>query len=446
MNAMTSDHYVAEFSRVKATLPGQRLPWLKNIREEALTNFRTRGFPTLRDEDWKYTSVAQIEKGHFELLHNTAMITDNIDAAQINALALSGAQLLVFVDGHYASALSRIDALPIGITVASLSEVLAHEPEQIPACVHAQLSHPSQGYASGFTALNAACMADGAYVHLTVGTVLDTTIQLLFITSSANLATHCRNLVFAERDSRVCIVEHHATLGAANYFTNVVTDIVVERGAEIEHHKLQQEGPQAFHVATVNAILGEKSRFISSSFALGSVLARTDIQVVLNAEGAECALDGLYIANSRQHIDHHTRIDHVRPGGTSREFYKGVMAGASHAVFNGKVIVHPNAQKSDASQTNRNLLLSKQAEVDTKPQLEIWADDVKCSHGATVGPLDDDQIFYLRSRGVSAATARTLLTYAFVTEMVDRVRSAPLRNRVDQLLHERLPQLVETLP
>jgi Fe-S cluster assembly protein SufD len=225
----------------------------------------------------------------------------------------------------------------------------------------------------------------------------------------------------------------------------VITDLLAGRDAEIEHHKLQQESLKAFHVAAVNADQQHGSRFTSRSFALGGGLARIDISVGLNAERTECALDGLYMTDGRQHIDHHTRIDHARPHGTSREFYKGVLAGASRAVFNGKVIVHADAQHSDAYQTNRNLLLSDHAEVDTKPQLEIYADDVKCSHGATVGQLDPEQIFYLRSRGVDDASARALLTFAFAEEVIGRVGIVPLRARLEKLLLGRLPERVKEL-
>ena len=440
MNAPASDHFMAEFVHANATLPGQRLPWLTNIRREALASFRIKGFPTLRDEDWKYTSVAQIEKSRFEL-HPAATDSAAIDAVQIAALAFPEAQLLVFVDGHHMPVLSRIEALPVGVTIAGVADLLEREPERLQTL----LARQSSNYASGFAALNAACMIDGSYLHLARGTLLDAPLHLLFIATQDNLATHVRNFVVAEACSRACIVEHHATLGAASYFSNVVTDIVIGHGAEIGHHKLQQESLKAFHIAEVNADLGEGSRFVSSSFALGGALARTDINVGLNASGAACSLDGLYMSEGRQHVDHHTRIDHNSPRGNSREFYKGVLSGASRAVFNGKVIVHPDAQHSDALQANHNLLLSEQAEVDTKPQLEIWADDVKCSHGATVGQLDDEQIFYLRSRGVGDAAARALLTYAFAAEMVGRVSLVPLRARLDQLLRERLPQSSEVL-
>jgi Fe-S cluster assembly protein SufD len=441
MNAMTSEsylHYLDDFLRHKGTLPGQHLPWLARLREEALKQFLSTGFPALRDEDWKYTSVAPIENGRFTLATGRPEV---IDIARIEALALSGAHLLVFVDGRHAPALSRIDTLPAEVNVASLDTMLESQPE----CIEAQFSGTAP-YPSSFAALNAACMTDGAYIHLAQGAVLDRPIHLLFVTSSANLAAHPRNLLVAEPDSRASIVEHHIALGSPTYFTNAVTKIVLGRGAQIEHHKLQQESSKAFHIAAISAELAENSRFVSNSYALGSALARTDIQVGLNGEGAECTLDGLYMANGRQHIDHHTRIDHSRPRGTSREFYKGVLGGASRAVFNGKVIVHPGAQQSDAAQTNRNLLLSGQAEIDTKPQLEIWADDVKCSHGATVGQLDADQIFYLRSRGMDDAAARALLIYAFAAEMVERVALQPLRERLDGLLRGWMPQQLKVLP
>lgn len=431
-----NDHYLSEAVRLKTTLPGQSLAWLAAIREQGLVAFASGGFPTLRNEDWKYTSVARIEKGTFGFLPLAATTANAVAANEIEALSLAGTHRLVFLDGRYAPALSSADPLPAGVTVASLAAVLERDPESL----RHRLDRTGRDQRPGFAALNAACVADGCYIHLATGAVMETPIHLLFVAREANLATHSRNLVVAEPGSRACIVEHHAALGVTEYFTNVITDIVIGQGAEIEHYKLQEESTAAFHVAAVNADLGRGSRFASSSFALGGTLARADITVGLNAEGAECVLDGLYMADGHQHLDHHTRIDHACARGTSREFYKGVLNGAARAVFNGKVIVHADAQQSDASQTNRNLLLSDHAEVDTKPQLEIWADDVKCSHAATVGQLDAEQIFYLRSRGIDNAAARAMLTYAFAAEMVERVSLAPLRTRLESLLRERLQQ------
>lgn len=441
MNAATPDtglHYLEDFVRNKDAFPGRQRRWLAALRESALRKFLAMGFPTRHDEDWKYTSVVPIERGRFaQSLGHPA----DVDAAQVEALALPGSHLLVFVDGHYMSALSNIDGLPAGVSVAGLSTLLDRKQSGIEKQFDSAAS-----YSSAFAALNTACMTDGACIHLAKGVQLDAPLHLLFLASTNTLAIHTRNLVFAEADSRAIIVEHHAAVGTPTYFTNTVTDIVLGRGARIEHHKLQQESTKAFHIAAINADLAGQSRFVSTSFALGGALARTDIHVGLNGESAECTLDGLYVTDGRQHIDHHTRVDHNVPRGSSRELYKGVLRGASRAVFNGKVVVHPDAQQSDAAQTNRNLLLSEHAEVDTKPQLEIWADDVKCNHAATVGQIDPGQVFYLRSRGLDEETARALLTYGFAAEMIESIEYPSLRQRLDDLLRGRLPQQLEALP
>ena len=331
MNTQLADRYATDFEHLKPLLPGAHLPWLAQVREEALTAFLDNGFPSLRDEDWKYTSVAPIEKTRFNL---TPAATETIDAGDIAALALPGARVLAFVDGRLAPELTRLGVLPGGIVVAGVAHMLAHDCERL----RAPFGYPPAGYASGFAALNTAFVQDGAYVHLAAGSTLDEPLHLLFIATQANLATHVRNVVVAEAGSRVVLVEHHAALALgsrAGYFSNVVTDIVAGRGATVEHYKLQQESTAACHIAAVNARLGQDSRFVSASLALGGGLVRVDIDVALNAEGVQCSLDGLYMSDGRQHIDHHTRIDHARPRGTSREFYKGVLGGASRAVFNG---------------------------------------------------------------------------------------------------------------
>ena len=438
MNAATPDsglHYLEDFTHHKESLPGRQRPWLVALREAAMRKFLVMGFPTRHDEDWKYTRVAPIEKGRFTQSPGRPA---DIDAAQVEALALPGAHLMVFVDGHHIPALSQVDGLPTGVGLASLATLLERRRSGIETQFDAAASYPS-----AFAALNTACMTDGACIHLAKGVRLDAPLHLLFLAGTDTLANHTRNLVFAEPDSHATIVEHHAALGTPTYFTNTVTDIVLGRGAQLEHHKLQQESAKAFHIAAINADLAGQSRLVSTSFALGSALARTEIQAGLNGEGAECTLDGLYVTDGRQHIDHHTHIDHNVPRGTSRELYKGVLNGTSRAVFNGKVIVRPDAQQSDAAQTNRNLLLSEHAEIDTKPQLEIWADDVKCSHAATVGQLDAGQVFYLRSRGLDEETARALLTYGFAAEMVQRIELPSLRQRLDGLLRAFLPRSLE---
>jgi Fe-S cluster assembly protein SufD len=430
-------YYLDEFPRLAGRLPGRSLPWLQQARQSALANFGRLGFPTLRNEDWKYTNVAAIEKGRFALVPPTGR--RGLSAERLRALTLPGAHLMLFIDGRYEPGLSQPGTLPAGAVLTSLARALELDTAGLEALW-------KQESPDAFTALNTAFLSDGAYLHLPAGSAVEAPIHLLFIASAGNLAIQTRNLIVAEAGSRADIVEHHVALNDFSYLSNVVTRIVVGAGAEIGHHKLQQESQRAFHVATVQAHLGQNSRLTSGSFALGGALARIGIDVALAAEGASCQLDGLHVTDGRQHVDHHTRIDHLKPRGTSRELYKGVMAGSSRAVFNGKVVIHPGAGQSDAFQSNRNLLLSPNAEIDTKPQLEIFADDVKCGHGATVSQLDPDQVFYLCSRGLDDASARALLTRAFADEIIERVTLPSLRQRLEQLVLERLPASWRSAP
>lgn len=434
MNARQSasaNDYLGAFRRVSSLLPGQQVDWLRESRAEAIGRFAQQGFPTLHDEEWKYTNVSAIEHGRFNVL---PPLGSGFLGRLVDSHALPDSHLLVFVNGHLQAGLSRLGNLPADMKLASLTYRLERNPDDLE---DALVTYPPP---SAFADLNLAFMTDGAYVRLPPGSIVKEPIQLLFIASEANLAIQPRNLVLAGAGSSASIVEHHVAVGEISYFTNAVTDIVLDAGAAIEHHKLQQESPSAFHIATVNVAQAAKSKFISTSFALGARLARVGIAVRLQAENASCELDGLYLTDGRQHVDHHTRIDHLQPRCTSRELYKGVLNGASRAVFNGRVVVHPDAQGSDAVQTNHNLLLSENAEIDTKPQLEIWADDVKCSHGATVGQLDEDQVFYLCSRGIDQPAARAMLTRAFAMEVVNRVSLPSLLERLDELLKARLPQ------
>ncbi|SAL82481.1 cysteine desulfurase activator complex subunit SufB [Caballeronia terrestris] len=442
MSVTALEHYIAEFTRVEAILPGRRLPWLTRARKEALAHFAQAGFPTRRQEEWKYTSVAALKSSRFAVAPEHP--DDGPTAAvgvQSETLALPDTHLLVFVNGRHQPQWSRLGALPSGVTLTSLAAALEREPERLEDLI----CRRAHNYPSGFAALHAAFMADGAYIRLGAGAALGKPIHLLFLATEPGLVTHQYNVVIADAGSRVAIVEHHVGTYGLAYSTNTLTEIIAAHDAQVEHHKLQQESLKAFHIAGVNVDQQHGSRFASSSFALGGELARIDINVGLNAERSECTLDGLYMTGDRQHVDHHTRIDHTKPRGKSREFYKGVLAGASRAVFNGKVVVHPDAQQTDAHQSNHNLLLSENAEVDTKPQLEIYADDVKCSHGATVGQLDADQIYYLRSRGVDDLSARALLTFAFARDVVERLSLSPLRSRLEKLLLGQLPEQVREL-
>ena len=435
---MNKDLYRSQFAQAGPRLVGARLPWLQQARARAFERFAELGFPTLRDEDWKYTSVATLDKRAFRFAPASL---NGVSADQVGELALAASHLLVFVNGWHSAGLSRLGRLPRGAEVDSLAAVVAERPDRFEAL----LTRDAESPVNGFTALNTAFWADGAYIDLAAGCALDEPVHLLFITTDADLAVQPRNIIHAGAGAWVEVIEHYVGANDAAYFTNAVTQIQADAGATVVHTKLQQEGSRGHHIADIRAEQRQGSRFTSQSFALGGLLSRNDIATRLDAPGCEATLIGLYLAGGRQHMDHHTRIDHLKPQGTSREFYKGVLDGASRAVFNGRVIVHADAQKTDAQQSNRNLLLSDDAEVDTKPQLEIYADDVKCSHGATVGQLDAEQIYYLRSRGVDDASARALLTYAFAADLATRVSCTPLRTRLEQLLRGRLPEQVKEL-
>lgn len=435
MNALATpkEFYLAEYARLQEVLPGRHLPWMKQARAAALARFSGAGFPTAREEDWKYTNVAAIEKRLFPLAlsEHREGVEDSVRVQSLN----EDYHRLVFVDGRFAPGLSRVLPLPAGARLTSIAAILHSDPQ----AVEPYLAGFSADRANGFTALNRAFMQDGAYIYLPRGVAVERPIQLLFLAAGADQAIHLHNLVIAESGARATVVETYGALDGAQYWTNTVSRIVAAEGAAIEHYKLQQESHKAFHIATLETSQGAGSSFASHSHSLGGLLARNDINVAFDAEGGECALNGLYLVGGRQHVDFHTRIDHLKPRCTSREYYRGVLDGAARGVFNGKVVVHPDAQHTDAHQANNNLLLSREAEVDTKPQLEIYADDVKCTHGATVGQLDENMVFYLRSRGVAEAAARSLLTYAFANDVIGRIKVAPLKERLSEILVARVP-------
>lgn len=435
MNTDARNHYIADFARVAGSLPGAQLPWLQQLRRDAIDAFAQRGFPTRHDEEWKYTSVAGFEQ------HAFAACTAGSDAIQDSVLSTLAAHVvldagrahfLVFCNGRYASALSA-PGHQSGMRLTSLAEALEAAPETVePYLVDADEC------LSAFMTLNSAFMADGAFLHLTRGTVLEQPVHLLFLSNQPGRASTTRNIVVAESGAHAVVVEHHVGLDGIAYFTNAVTRIVAAENAVIEHHKLQQEGGGAFHVAGFHALQQRDSRLASHSITLGGVLTRNDITTAFDATGCEAVLDGLYLVGGNQHVDNHTRIDHCSPHGTSRENYRGVLDGRARAVFNGKVVVHPGAQKTNAFQANHNLLLSRDAEIDSKPELEIHADDVKCNHGATIGQLDERQLFYLRSRGIDELAARAVLVHAFAHDVIERIRVASLRARLEQILLTRL--------
>ncbi|HZI68035.1 MAG TPA: Fe-S cluster assembly protein SufD [Thermoanaerobaculia bacterium] len=407
--------------------------WLSDVRRAGLDRFREAGFPSARDEAWKYTNVAPILKVPFAPAAEAGpRRIEDFDAADLPGR--SGAQL-VFVNGRYVPELSSVSPPAGGVEIASLREILASRPESVEPYL-ARIAREGNAFAD----VNSALLEDGAYVRIPAGAVLTGPIHLLFLSEPdfGPTVSHPRNLVIAEPGSQAVVVESWIGTAGALYFTNAVTEVVVGEGAVLDFYKLERESLGAFHVATMEVLQKRDSSFTSHSITLGGALVRNDLNVRLDAPGAGCTLNGLFLGSGTQHLDNHTRIDHAQPHGTSRELYKGIMSGKSRGVFNGKIIVRQDAQKTDAMQTNKNLLLSKEALVNSEPALEIFADDVKCRHGSTIGQLDETAMFYLRSRGIGEEEARALLVYAFASDVASRIRIAPLRGLVEKHLGLRL--------
>ncbi len=428
------DHYLAEFSALHAELPGHGIEWIDRSRRGALEAFASAGFPTPRHEDWKYTRVTPIEKRGFKIPQGNGT---TIQSGDVQRFYLGGqdCEQLVFVDGRYVDPLSRRNVLESGVRVTTLESAMKASSEFLENHLGSYADPAHQA----FSALNTAFMTDGAVVHVKNRGADKPPIHLLFVATREDIVTHPRVLVIAEAGSQATIIESYASVCEGCYFTNAITEIALMEDARVDHYKIQEESTKAFHVATLEVHQNRDTRFTSHSISFGGQLVRNDINVLLDAEGAHCTLNGLFMVGGRQHVDYHTRIDHAKPHGTSEEVYKGILDGRARGVFNGRVKVHPDAQKTDAHQSNNNLLLSRDAEIDTKPELEIYADDVKCSHGATVGQLDEHSLYYLRSRGIGERQARGLLTYGFAREILERVELVSLRDKLTGELLERMP-------
>jgi Fe-S cluster assembly protein SufD len=409
--------------------------WLREARRVAIDRFAERGLPTSRDEEWKYTSLAPLVATPLDLAADAAReMPSEEDLARFSMGPVSWSRL-VFVDGRYAAKLSTVRPLPPGGRLGSLAEALiTDEPT-----VRAHLAGAAAEADGAFGALNAAFWADGAFLHVPVGVSLDEPIQLLFVaTASGGRADHPRSLIVLEPESRAVLVESYVAMADEAYLTNASTEIALGPGAVLDHHRVVLEGRQGFHAGRTWVRQGPDSRFASCAVTLGGRLVRNDVDARLDAEGAECALNGLFVVGGAQHVDTHTVVDHAQPRTTSRQLYKGVLDGRARGVFNGRVVVRPGANGTDAHQTNKNLILSDGVEVDSKPQLEIFADDVKCSHGAADGQLAEDAIFYLESRGLDEVTARSLLTHGFANEVLGRIREEPVRVWCEERLRGRL--------
>ncbi|OFW20520.1 MAG: Fe-S cluster assembly protein SufD [Acidobacteria bacterium RIFCSPLOWO2_12_FULL_66_21] len=414
--------------------------WLQDLRDRAASRFGALGFPTVRDEDWRFTNISPIVAGEFRPAGPAPAAAG--DLASIPHAGVG--HRIVLVNGRFAPELSRLGSLPRGVRVASLASAVTEQAD----VVQRYFGQLADFGSRSFAALNSALASDGAFVHIADGLILEEALQIIFVAAPSGDArpmTSARVLVVAGERVQARIVETYAGPADMAYFTNAVTEIFAGENAVVDHYKVQQEGARGFHVASMHVHAARAASFTSHSFSLGARIARNDAIVLLDGEGAECTLNGLYLADGERLVDNHTMIDHARPHCPSHEIYKGILGGSARAVFNGKIVVRPDAQKTDAKQTNRALLLSDNASINTKPQLEIFADDVKCTHGAAIGQLDDDAIFYLRSRGLPYFEARDMLIRAFAGDILDRVKIPELRAGLEQELYSQLAKDLEEI-
>jgi Fe-S cluster assembly protein SufD len=405
--------------------------WLESLRNSSLELFKSMGYPSMKNEDWHFTNVAPISSREFHAAAEGSPVS-------LETLRRVGfgqeCHTVVIVNGRVDSRWA-LGQLPAGLSITTLASGIESGSQAVERHF-AKLAMPESGT---FTALNTALAQDGVVIRLAANTIVDTPIHLVFLSDAGaeGAATYPHNLIFADKHSQATIIESYVSGGADVYLTNAVSEVFVAEGARLSHYKLQRESQNAFHVGTLQVHQSRDSRYESFSFATGAELSRTNVYTTLAGDAAEAVLNGLYMVDGKQHVDHQTRIEHVAPNCPSHELYKGILDGRSHGVFNGKVYVHPEAQKTDGKQSNNNLLLSAEARVDTKPQLEIFADDVKCTHGATVGRLDDTALFYMRSRGISPSQARRLLTYAFAADVLEKIELEPLKHALEAQVLER---------
>jgi Fe-S cluster assembly protein SufD len=428
-----ADPYIAAFERFEQER--NEPAWLTNLRKSGMASFTELGFPTTRDEDWRFTNVAPIAKLPFQPVTEPGAIA--VPLKQFNFMQLECTRL-VFVDGHFVPKLSTFLPQSKGVQIANLAGVLG---EDAPL-VQKHLGQHARVDQNAFVALNTAYFNDGAFVHVPAGQAVEKPVHLLFISTSEERGStsHPRNLIIAERGSRLTLIESHVGAAQGEYFTNAVTEFAISDHAVVEHCKFQDESPQAYHIAAQQMSLAKQCDFISHSFATGAKLSRNNIYTHLVGEHIECVLNGLYLTKDDQLADHYMIVEHASPHCNSHEYFNGILDDRSKGVFHGRILVRPIAQKTDAKQTNKNLLLSDNATADTKPQLEIYADDVKCTHGATIGQLNKDSIFYLRARGIGLETARRMLIHSFAGEIIDRIRCEAVRDELDQVIWDRLEE------
>ncbi|MEM4658119.1 MAG: Fe-S cluster assembly protein SufD [Candidatus Methanosuratincola sp.] len=406
--------------------------WLREIRVSAMERFRKMGFPTPRHEDWRFTNISQLKSTPFLL----ASFPESLPSARAVGRALLpglGGVALVFVNGYHAPGVYPVDSQPEGVVAISLKEAV----QRFPELVREHLArYADQGDA--FTALNAAFMGDGAFVYVPKGVVVEKPIYVAYlsISSDAPLVSFPRSLILLGEGAQAEVVEDYVSVGGGVHFTCAVTEVVAEEGSVFHHYMLERENVESFNVSTLRVEQKRSSAVSSHSALIGGALVRNNVHPVLAGEGADCLINGIFMGRGTQHLDNFMRVEHASPHSGSRQFYYGILDDSSHGVFSGRIIVHKGAQKTDAKQTNRNILLSDAATIDTKPQLEIYADDVKCTHGATIGQIDSDALFYLRSRGIPGDEARAMLLTAFAGEGLERMGAAPVRRYLERFVSD----------
>ena len=435
--AKTENSYQAAFRVVRESSP--TVPWLELVRGSAMERFEQLGFPAVHNEEWKYTNLAPLAKQEF--VPATRATEFAIDIQRYVFPETASAHLVV-VNGFLSEELSVKTGLENVVAIDLLSAVADARYNKV---ARSYLARNAGYHNNGLAALNTAFLQSGLFLWIPKNVKVETPIQVTFLTDAgrADSAAFPRLLVVADENSSATLIENYVSTRDKQYFTNAVAEIVVKDGARLEHYRMQRESTKAFHTSITSAELGRNSSYDTTSINLGGQLSRHDISVVLDHEGAECWVDGLYLVGADQHTDTHSVIDHQQPHCKSHQLYKGILDGNARAVFNGKVFVREGAQKTDALQTNKNLLLSPQARVDTKPQLEIYADDVKCAHGAAVGQIDQEELFYLETRGINPELARSLLTYGFAEEVIEKIKIDSIRAALDEVVLRQLNTQLE---
>ena len=430
------DWYISNFGEFEKRLNGGRENFIHQKRKEAISSFSKLDFPTVKNEDWKYTSIAPLLKHNFvPTFERKSISKEFIESKLFSKMEHS---LIVFINGKFSPENSDLLNLPEGVFVGSIANEIKNNGKVVQKYFGKYADHQNHI----FTALSTAYTEDGAFIYIQAGKVVEEPIHLIFITTSAEekILTQPRNLFVAEKNSQVTIIEHYVSNEESIYFTNTITEIVAEENAVVDHIKLQEESRKAFHIARMEVDQERNSNFRSHSISIGGDLTRNEFNARFNDEGGECTLNGLFMLEGSQLFDAHTLIDHAKPHCNSHELYKGILDQKSRGVFNGKVIVRKDAQKTNAFQENNNILLSDESLVNTKPQLEIFADDVKCSHGATIGQMNEEAKFYLKSRGIGEEASKAILLHAFASDVITSIKIESVRNYVEKIITEKFRQ------